>query len=134
MLVTGRTCTRRAALKLLGAAAAAAFSRGAVHAAAVPMLQRPIPSSGETIPAIGMGTWQTFNVGSDRQLRMARTEVLEAMFAHGGGVVDCSPMYGSAADVLGFAVAHMHENMRAGRGPIPDADLRERMARHVEAL
>ncbi len=97
--------TRRNALKLLGAGiVSASFAPHAARAAPAGMLQRPIPSSGETIAVIGMGTWQTFNVGSDRQLRLARTEVLEAMFAHGGGMVDCSPMYGSSADVLGFAL------------------------------
>jgi len=100
--------TRRGALKLIGAGAASvALGPRAARSAPGAMLQRPIPSSGESLPAIGMGTWQTFNVGSDPKLRMARTEVLRAMLEHGGGMVDCSPMYGSSADVLGFALGRL---------------------------
>jgi len=62
---------------------------------------RPIPSTGESVPAIGMGTWITFNVGSDQYLIDQRTRVLETFLAQNGTVIDCSPMYGSAADVIG---------------------------------
>ncbi|MDX1655813.1 MAG: aldo/keto reductase [Candidatus Competibacteraceae bacterium] len=51
-----------------------------------------------------MGTWRTFNVGSDRLLRDDRTRVLEAFFRNGGQMVDSSPMYGSSQDVLGYAL------------------------------
>jgi diketogulonate reductase-like aldo/keto reductase len=71
------------------------------------MLLKPIPASGENIPVIGMGTWQTFNVGSDPQLRLERTKVLNAFFAQGGRVIDCAPMYGSSAEVLGFALTRL---------------------------
>jgi len=54
-----------------------------------------------------MGTWRTFNVGDDEQLRKDRTKVLEAFFEHGGGMVDSSPMYGSAAAVMGFALERL---------------------------
>lgn len=64
-------------------------------------LSRPIPSTGERIPAIGMGTWITFNVGTDQYLIDQRTRVLETFLANNGTVIDCSPMYGSAADVIG---------------------------------
>lgn len=65
---------------------------------------RSIPSTGETIPAIGMGTWITFNVGNDPYLIEQRTEVLKTFFDLGGSVVDSSPMYGSAAKVMGRAL------------------------------
>ena len=68
------------------------------------LLRKFIPSTGEKIPVIGMGTWQTFNVGGDRKLRLKRTDVLKAFFANGGGLIDCSPMYGSSAEVLGFGL------------------------------
>lgn len=61
----------------------------------------PIPSTGESVPAIGMGTWITFNVGGDQYLIDQRTRVLETFLAQNGTVIDCSPMYGSAADVIG---------------------------------
>lgn len=63
-----------------------------------------IPSTDEKIPAIGMGTWITFNVGNDPEARDARTEVLRAFFSHGGGMIDSSPMYGSAEAVLGYGL------------------------------
>jgi diketogulonate reductase-like aldo/keto reductase len=68
------------------------------------ILTRPIPKTGEQIPAIGMGTWITFNVGDDITLRDARTEVLRTFFDLGGGMVDSSPMYGSAEDVIGYCL------------------------------
>ncbi len=64
-------------------------------------------ANGEPLPPIGMGTWISFNVGQDSALRDARTEVLRAFFDHGGGMVDCSPMYGSSADVLGHALQRL---------------------------
>ena len=67
-------------------------------------LLRSIPSSGERLPAIGMGTWITFNVGSDLALIRDRTEVLRVFFERGGTLVDCSPMYGTSAEVLGHAL------------------------------
>jgi diketogulonate reductase-like aldo/keto reductase len=89
--------TRRAVLRLMAAAAAAPASAGA----ASPMLQRPIPSSGETIPAVGLGTWRTFDVGTAPADRAPLEEVLQRFVALGGRVVDSSPMYGAAESVLG---------------------------------
>lgn len=65
-------------------------------------LNRKIPKSGEWLPAVGMGTWITFNVGSNPALRNQRAEVLRKFFEMGGGMIDSSPMYGSAEDVLGY--------------------------------
>ncbi|BBI60206.1 hypothetical protein HSBAA_15120 [Vreelandella sulfidaeris] len=56
---------------------------------------------------IGMGTWRTFNVGNDPELLDARTEVVKAFFEHGGGLIDSSPMYGSAPDVMGYALQQL---------------------------
>lgn len=65
------------------------------------VLARPIPSTGETIPAVGLGTWQVFDVaGSTEELSQAR-EALKVFFEHGGRVIDSSPMYGSAESVVG---------------------------------
>ncbi len=60
---------------------------------------RPIPSTHEALPRIGMGTWSTFDVGPAEYA--ARREVLRAFFAGGGRVLDSSPMYGRAQRVLG---------------------------------
>lgn len=71
------------------------------------VLTRPIPSSGEPLPVVGLGSWITFNVGNDAQARAACTEVLKAFFAGGGRLVDSSPMYGSAQSVIGDALARL---------------------------
>ncbi len=63
------------------------------------------------IPAIGMGSWLTFDVGADAAARAQRTEVLRAFFQNGGAVIDSSPMYGSSQDVIGDALR------RLGRPP-----------------
>jgi diketogulonate reductase-like aldo/keto reductase len=70
-------------------------------------LTRPIPSSGESIPLVGLGTWITFNVGDDRALREQSTAVMRAFFESGGRLVDSSPMYGSAQDVIGDGLARL---------------------------
>ena len=75
-----------------------------LQAAAGPPLLRPIPKSRQRIPAIGMGTWITFNVGGSTRLRDARALVLKAFFDAGGSVVDSSPMYGSSEDVVGYCL------------------------------
>jgi len=81
--------------------------------AAVPLLglaqqarpaSRAIPSSGEAVPLVGLGSWITFNVGNDPVARDASTEVMRAFFQTGGRLIDSSPMYGSAQDVIGYGL------------------------------
>jgi diketogulonate reductase-like aldo/keto reductase len=62
---------------------------------------RPIPSSGEAIPLVGLGSWITFNVGDDPPARAECVEVMRQFFAAGGRLIDSSPMYGSAQGVIG---------------------------------
>jgi diketogulonate reductase-like aldo/keto reductase len=69
-----------------------------------PILMRAIPSSGETLPVVGLGSWITFNVGNDAVARDACTEVVRAFFASGGRLIDSSPMYGSSQEVIGYAL------------------------------
>lgn len=76
-------------------------------AAAPAPLLKSIPSSGERLPAVGMGSWLTFDVGSDAAALAARSEVLGAFFAAGGRVVDSSPMYGSSQATIGAALARL---------------------------
>ena len=64
-------------------------------------LERPIPSSGETIPAVGLGTWRTFDVGASATERAPLKDVLQRFAELGGRVVDSSPMYGAAESVVG---------------------------------
>ena len=89
--------TRRMALRLLAAAAAAPIRA----ASAESLLARRIPSSGELLPALGLGTWRTFDVGAGAVERAPLKEVLVAFVALGGRVVDSSPMYGTAETVVG---------------------------------
>lgn len=72
-----------------------------VRAADSAMLQRPIPSSGEKLPVIGLGTWQSFDVGTSAADRQPLEEVLRAFVRLGGRVIDSSPMYGRAEGVVG---------------------------------
>ena len=73
--------------------------------AAVPaeMIQRLIPGSGQAIPAVGMGTWQTFNLSQ----RASATAVMKRFFELGGKVVDTSPMYGDAERALGVVTTDL---------------------------
>jgi diketogulonate reductase-like aldo/keto reductase len=65
------------------------------------IIVRTIPSSGEKIPAIGMGTWLTFDAGNSVVRRKALKEVLHIFSRNGGKLIDSSPMYGSSEQVIG---------------------------------
>lgn len=71
------------------------------------MLTRPIPKTGEQIPVIGLGTWQTFDIGAQERERAPRREVLSHFLAAGGRVIDSSPMYGRAEEVTGDLLADL---------------------------
>lgn len=72
---------------------------------AAPILQRRIPSTGEMIPAIGLGSWETFDVPPDDVARVQ--PVLARFLALGGTVVDSSPMYGDAEAAIGAMLANL---------------------------
>ena len=66
------------------------------------MLRRTIPSSGESLPIIGLGTSRVFDVDpEDREELKIRKEIIEVLLNNGGSLVDTSPMYGQSADLLG---------------------------------
>ena len=88
---------------VLGGLAALPFAGKLATAQDAPLI-RAIPSTGEQVPAIGMGSWITFNVGEDQGLRDQRAEVLRAFFDRGGRLIDCSPMYGSSAATIGYGL------------------------------
>ena len=100
---------RRQFIRLAGGALGLAAIPSLGAAAAPALLRKPIPSSGEQIPAIGMGTWITFNIGDDPLAQEQRSEVLRTFFAQGGGMIDSSPMYGSAEAVLGELLPRLGE-------------------------
>ena len=107
--------SRRRALELgAGALAAVTFtpsllasstSPGARSESSAPqeadLIFGTIPRSGERIPAVGMGTWQTFDVGPNERERAALLEVLRSFHRLGGRVIDSSPMYGNSEEVFG---------------------------------
>ena len=95
-------CLTRRAFMLSAAAVALGPARAATAQAGIHT--RPIPSTGERLPAVGMGTWLTFDVGADSWLRDERAKVLQAFFDLGGSVVDSSPMYGSSQKVIGYCL------------------------------
>ncbi|MCA9523540.1 MAG: aldo/keto reductase [Myxococcales bacterium] len=73
-------------------------------------LQRTIPKSGQPIPAIGLGSWQTFDVGRSASDRAPLAAVLKAFVGFGGAVVDSSPMYGRSEAVLGDLSSQLRLN------------------------
>lgn len=64
-------------------------------------IKKPVPSTGELLPVIGMGSSRTFDVHDDNEEREKLLEVLQAFFDNGGSLIDSSPMYGSAEEVIG---------------------------------
>ena len=94
---------------LLGAAAAGSSLLFAWNTAAQssPILTRSIPSSGEALPVIGLGTWITFNVGNDRVARDNCADVMQNFFSAGGKIIDSSPMYGSSQEVIGYGLTKL---------------------------
>lgn len=77
------------------------------------MQQRKIPSSGEMLPVVGVGTWQTFDIGSSPTERAPRAEVLKTLFEAGGSVIDSSPMYGRSEGVAGDLLAEAGTRQKA---------------------
>jgi diketogulonate reductase-like aldo/keto reductase len=98
--------SRREWVKFMGCAGVSALLSSLLSSAGASfnssaMLQRIIPSSGERLPVVGLGTWLQFDVGSSASEREPLLEVLRQMAAKGGKVIDSSPMYGKAEEVIG---------------------------------
>ncbi|MGC1243760.1 MAG: aldo/keto reductase [Chryseosolibacter sp.] len=74
------------------------------------VLKRTIPSSGEKLPVIGLGTWQTFDVSASKGERDPLKEVLKTLIDKGGTVVDSSPMYGRSEEVVGDLSSELNLN------------------------
>jgi len=66
-----------------------------------PAIKKPIPSSGEQLPVIGMGSSRTFDVNDGQAARSNITKVLQAFFDNSGALIDSSPMYGTSEQVIG---------------------------------
>jgi diketogulonate reductase-like aldo/keto reductase len=102
-----RRLSRREALALLSTSALALPLLGRSFVKISPMLTRPIPSSGEQLPVIGLGTWQTFDIAPADPVRTRLEEVLSEFVRLGGRLIDSSPMYGRSETVVGQLAAKL---------------------------
>ena len=85
----------------------AALALGIANAQKRKIMTRKIPSTGEELPAIGLGTWQVFDAGGSAAARAPLREVIAQFEKAGGKLIDSSPMYGSAESVAGHLVAEL---------------------------
>jgi len=88
-------------MQVLAAVSVSAMSARSNAEAPLAMLTRPIPAGGESLPVVGLGTYQSFDVGSGATERDPVKEVLRLFVAQGGKLVDSSPMYGPSESVVG---------------------------------
>jgi diketogulonate reductase-like aldo/keto reductase len=98
---------RRSALCLLGAAMVSGLGGAQAQGKAPAGMLRRKLASGESLPVIGLGTWQTFDVGSAPSERAPLAEVLRTFVELGGTLVDSSPMYGRSEQVVGDLSAEL---------------------------
>jgi diketogulonate reductase-like aldo/keto reductase len=99
-----RSLTRRQIVQAMAAGAATFALPPFASSQPAAVLTRPIPSTGEALPLVGLGTWITFNVGEDPIARDECAEVMSAFFGAGGRLIDSSPMYGSSQPVVGYGL------------------------------
>jgi diketogulonate reductase-like aldo/keto reductase len=101
--------TRRAAARLIGGTAASLLIAPTITATETSSpITRAIPASGEKLPVVGLGTWQTFDVGDSPDDQAPLKEVLTRFVQLGGKVIDSSPMYGRAEKVIGELTSDLH--------------------------
>lgn len=93
--------SRRHAIKAVMVGAAGLVLPKVSFGQSTAMMQKAIPSTGEKIGVVGLGTWQSFDVGSSTSAREPLKLVLRELIQAGGSMVDSSPMYGSSEQVLG---------------------------------
>jgi aryl-alcohol dehydrogenase-like predicted oxidoreductase len=113
---------RDALLAALAVGAGVSITRSGLSAGAAPVLTKAIPSSGQKLPVIGVGT-NNFNV-TDPEDVAARRAVLEQLPLQGGSIVDTAPLYGQSESVIGDLVAALHNRERlflATKVMTPDA-------------
>jgi diketogulonate reductase-like aldo/keto reductase len=80
---------------------------------AAAMMTRPIPSTGEPMPVIGLGTWRAFDIDSDETGRRPLRQVLQRLLDDDGRMIDTSPMYGRAEAVTGDLLAELRARSRS---------------------
>jgi aryl-alcohol dehydrogenase-like predicted oxidoreductase len=99
--------SRRRVLGLGAGLAASAWlpAQGKAQTGTSALIARPIPHSGESLPVVGLGTSQVFEVGDDPARRQACAEVVKTLVAGGGKLIDTAPSYGNAESVVGDLLA-----------------------------
>ena len=103
---------RRIFLKCLGwLGAVITLKPGVLSALTQSAITRPIPSTGELLPVIGMGSSRTFDVENDPEARAVRVQVLQTFFDNGGAIIDSSPMYGGSEQVIGYCLGQIKNVM-----------------------
>lgn len=99
---------RRRLIRSLAATGAALALRPSIGLAQRALVMtRAVPSSGEALPVVGLGSWITFNVGNDRTARDSCAGVMRAFFDGGGRMIDSSPMYASSQEVIGYGLGKL---------------------------
>ena len=98
--------SRRQLLKLASTFAAGLMLPGTT-AASTTQIRKAIPKTGEQLPVIGLGTSRTFDTSADSELFAQLQEVMQTFFDTGGGMIDSSPMYGNAQQVIGQLLPHV---------------------------
>jgi diketogulonate reductase-like aldo/keto reductase len=104
--------SRRSVVRMISASAAGLLlpvraARTQSSGESPKMLSRTIPSSGEKLPLIGLGTWQAFDVGASDAEQRPLQDVLTTFVKLGGHVIDSSPMYGRAEETIGELVSRL---------------------------
>lgn len=103
-----RKMSRRAATRLISIGASSFLVPALfVEQKKITMNTRKIPSNGKLLPVVGVGTWQSFDVGNSQGERNPLKEVLKILVEHGGSVIDSSPMYGRSEKVVGELTAEL---------------------------
>lgn len=98
------TVTRRTIVQALGLGLSLPLMPRLAAGQAGDMITKTIPKTGEPLPAIGLGTWITFNVGDDPLLKDECAAVIATFFEGGGRMIDSSPMYGSSQPTIGYGL------------------------------
>ncbi len=110
--MAGDGCGRADRRRFLAGAAgmalmAGGLTSGGARGATAPGAARALPSTGAAVPAVGLGSWITFNVGSDPVLLDECAGVIAAFVDEGGGMIDSSPMYGSSQGTIGYGLSRL---------------------------
>ncbi|MGB5520841.1 MAG: aldo/keto reductase [Gammaproteobacteria bacterium] len=104
-------CSRRRFFQYLSAACASLVIANLNAIPSSTRHSRIIPSSAESIPAIGMGSWLVFAIDPDNDEQLSSREaVIRVFLERGGGMIDSSPMYGVAQDVIGRSLKRINDH------------------------